>query len=794
MEIQPQAPAGDFAKRHVSGMLKHMADEESRAKTHEAAAKYKQMFADKKWEPVMAKIRRVAEEDPIRCPNRRRPAPLTPAARPLLKSTAPAPSVALANGRTPPAGLSRIAISGDLLKVSRTRAPSTARERWDATYRGPATPLTPTPTGNAFAGGGFWEQLTPKPSQPNTPVTAVPRSPFSPIVPKDEEARAAYRHVKSEVDAIARTVCASRLSVHSRIENSDDIPKSLVRAKDTLTSAEITLHCLQAPLKSMINPSLLIKLKDLAEDESMILQQYSVKDDKELKDIDVWLQVDEQTFEFTNVLDAQRGFHLMNRNRRKNKLLKLPDTAIQQAWATRILEDAEREVEASGDASSSSSNEDRGYDYSNFLRSIKHEASSSSDLASMAGGCSSMRSSGTTSDGLMLSRETTFASQRSSISPKKSSGLAMRSRDASFSESFVLGRDATATLDRSSAGAKKNDTLASRSREAIFSSNSGITHPESPQRIFTEIGRESMAHSQRSSMSVRQSSDLALRSEQFDMHDNPSHDKRAGAVATSRGLSLLTTNMKEVDEDTSELSPEDKAVRRQGCSHVALNNWAQQLKDMEEAANKSRVSLTHYRQHPVYRHHSQCSSGCMDSWELEKALTPSRGASADNTNAQAFTTNESHDYPPAQQDASTTLTSTRVTGHAREPSSRLPGSSLVFASPRTSQASSHISSPSRSRAPSILPPFVLPPLPSGYKYATESADTPLHDTIRRRQHIRSQSSIARTRKREKDEEEQWAEELKRMEERELARQRKEMGRVRSRSRDGSVGSEHGGGD
>jgi hypothetical protein len=42
--------------------------------------------------------------------------------------------------------------------------------------------------GNAFAGGGFWEQLTPKTPAPQTPVTAIPRSPYLPIVPHDQDA------------------------------------------------------------------------------------------------------------------------------------------------------------------------------------------------------------------------------------------------------------------------------------------------------------------------------------------------------------------------------------------------------------------------------------------------------------------------------------------------------------------------------------------------------------------------------------------------------------------------------
>jgi hypothetical protein len=57
----------------------------------------------------------------------------------------------------------------------------------------------------------------------------------------------------------------------------------------------------------------------------------------------------------------------------------------------------------------------------------------------------------------------------------------------------------------------------------------------------------------------------------------------------------------------------------------------------------------------------------------------------------------------------------------------------------------------------------------------------LHDTIRRQQHVRSKSSIARAARREQDEEKEWAQELKRMESRELMRQQEDMAKLRSGS-------------
>lgn len=440
MADQQQVLAGDFAKRHVSGMLKFLEDDEKRERALEVAAAYKKRFASKDWESVMANLRAIANEDHLRIV-RRRPAPLKRNRPPVLGSSASAP-VKTSDVTTPPAGLPRYSSANGSLSTERGRAVSTPRERWDVLSRGPSTPLTPTPVGNAFAQGGFWEQLTPKTPAPPTPVTAIPYSPFSPVIPMDDEACEAYHHVKSQGEAIARSVCATRLSAISKIRNSDDIPCSLLGSKDLLKGASITLEYKQVPLKTAINPNLPKMLKGLEEDEAKIIEQYSIKHTLELLDLDNWLLVDEQSRTFTTLLDAQRETMQMHRNRRKSSLLRLPEQAIQQAWATRILEDAERAVEADPDNASDDSDPDKGYNYNNFLRSIKHEHSSSSDLASMTGGqfytdLTTLRSSASKADSLSLSRETTFASPRSSTSPNKPYGtFPLRSRTSSLSNSL----------------------------------------------------------------------------------------------------------------------------------------------------------------------------------------------------------------------------------------------------------------------------------------------------------------------------------------------------------------------
>lgn len=706
-----QAAAGGFSKRHVSGMLKFLEDEEKREKALEVAALYKKCFEDKEWEPVMANLRAIANEDHLRVV-RRRPAPLKRDKPPVLETSASAP-VKIADVTTPPAGLLRHSTAHSLLSAGRARTVSAPRERWDVMSRGPSTPLTPTPVGNAFAQGGYWEQLTPKTPAPPTPVTAIPYSPFSPIIPMDHEAREAYSHVKAQGEAIARSVCATRMSAISKIRNSDDVPNSLLTSKDLLKGAAITLEYKQASLKTAINPDLPNLLRSLGEDEAKIIDQYSVKDSLDLLDLDNWLLVDEQTRGFTTILDAQRETMQMHRHRRKSSLLQLPEQAVQQAWATRIMEDAERAVEADGDAASDDSDPDKGYNYNNFLRSIKHEYSSGSDLASMAGTQSStdltsLRSRANTGDSRSLSRETTFASPRSETSPKKSYGsLPLRSRNNSQSNS-------------------------------------------------------------------------------------PSPEKRLSIAAANRGLSFITTNIKEEDEGedipSAQLSPEEKAFRRKGALFEESDLWAQQLKEMEErqTAKKARVMEEHQKVkenhvveerqpanenrvmeecptmkemeerpiakkdrimgmlHPALRKRSRrrSSAASFESWTCEEAMKHERDSSTISTNnAQS---------PPQTRTQTTHDTPTH--------------------SPSISQqASPQPKSPLLDFRYSIL-------APPGFRYATNRSELP-SEMYRRRPHVRGRSGRVR-----EDEgiakESEWEGELTRIESRESERQGEEATRRR----------------
>lgn len=572
-----------------------MVDDEQRAKALDAAEAHRGLFAGEEWAPIMAKMQQVFEEDKMRVVSRRRRAPTTPIAKPTLTTSASEPPLPLTATHTPLVGLPRG--SSSLLPLGRERAPSTPRVRWDVVSRSPATPLTPTPMGNAFAGGGFWEQLTPKNPLPATPNTATPPSPFSPAVPNDAEARAAYDQVKADADAMARTVCANRMSTLSRFSgNSDHVPQSLVRPRDELKGASIILQHRQVDLRSAIDPGLPKKLKGLAEEEAKILEQYCINNTLELLDLDHWSQINEQTLDITTILDAQREMMHMHRHRRKSTLMHIPDEAVQQAWATRILEDAERAVEAEGDGSSTYSDDDKGYDYNNFLRNIRRGITSGSSLTLSTNNGSledfpSFGSTFTNTDSLVLSQQVTLESSRSS--PTKPNSLALRSREAS-----------------SSTGPTKANERVIQSREASMSS--------SPTKANA----------------------LPLRSRPVSFSNSPSSSRRPSNATNikhnSKGLSIFTTNIEEENGSApaSEVTPEIKVSRRRAAGHADMTNWAEDLKLMVERQKKKRNEDIHPAFRTKQHQPRNDSTDSADSWKCMDAAKSEKHASMNSEDKQ----------------------------------------------------------------------------------------------------------------------------------------------------------------
>jgi hypothetical protein len=497
---------------------------------------------------------------------------------------------------------------------------------------------------------------------------------------------------------MARTICAARMSAHTTISNSNDIPDSLLKPKDLLKAAQIIVKHRQVKLKSVIDPGLPGRLRTLAAEETQITRQHSIKDIPELLDTDEWLQVDENTFESTTIYDSQRDAMRMHQKRRKSKDLKMSDAAIHLAWAVRILEDAERVV-ANDDTSSTLSDEDKGYEYNNCIRSIKSEVSSSSDLASMTD--VSLRSSGGTGMESFpsLSRETTWMSQsqRSSTSPRKSYGASMRSRENSYGQS------------------------------------------PSPEK--------------RSSTSPRKPPGFPLRSRENSYSTTPCPDKRTSAA----GLSRTTTLIKEEDEDESApLTPEEKSFRHMGASHTDLSDWAQQLKDMKE---RQKTKMAVFAKFPALRDHPALQGPpALEDHPAFRSAPRDRSETVDSTDswrcASASQHEREHSISSTRNDISPT----------RNPAAIVPLNSSEPESPAM--------------------PTRIPPPPPGFKYAPNPTANAalnnnrgsLHNSVRRKQHVRSKSSLARADELELE----WREELRRMEVREKERQEEEMGMRRGR--------------
>lgn len=717
MADQQQALVGGFSKRHVSGMMKHLRSEEQQVKAQEVAAAYKKMFAEKDWKAVLARMQNVVDEDHLRLSGEQRAAPFLAAGQTLIT--------------TPP---KRIKSTSSIISTGGSRTPSTPRKRCDVTSCDPGTPLSPSTPGNAFAAGGFWEQLTPKTPVPQTTLPAMPASPYSPIVPRDHEARTAYKQVKDEVDAMARTICADRWSAYSSITDSNDIPKCLVRSKDVLRAAEMTLEYRQVDLKTAIEPQLPELLEHLANQESEILRAHAVKDIFELLDLDMWLQIDEETLVFTTLLDAQRDLIRMHRDRRRSNFIKVTDSAIQQAWATRILEDAEHMDEADGDNSSTHS-DDKDYGYNNFLRSIKGATSSTSDLASMSDCQSSTNlASLRSSSSLQLSRETTLESQQSSNSPVKSPNGPPSLRNSASPQ-----KSHGALVQASTSPERPSHASMLRSRENSLS--------QSPSVGKLTYARQ--LHSQKSTRSQNPSPEkaqnLAFQSPQATLYNSPSTKER---TLPSR----IITYKREVEP--TPLSPEERAFRRMGASHTDLNIWAEDIKKMEERRDANLAA-----QHVTSRsavHESVVSR------EQENPEDGPRQVALERINNASTPTRQ--DIPLRRSNA------------ARLPR-RMPQKQQPFTNDlafrqasRTAQFPQHIPWLSPSSPPPASPtsPPPLPPLPPSTKYAI-SSQASLHDSVRRKQHVRSKSTISH----EKMEEEEWNAELKRMEDREMVRQEQE---------------------
>ncbi|KAI4936665.1 hypothetical protein J4E86_011282 [Alternaria arbusti] len=522
---------GKSISQHEAAGLKSLTKEQHLRFWEEVIYWNKERFTEAKWRQAKKNILRAKKEHCMKVLGWYPPPPpvhsiVTPGGRQLLLYSSSSWTAPTGAHPLRPAHLPRF----------ETASPTTPRPRWEILSSGPGTPRSATagPVKNSFAEGGFWESLiSPKTPVtaipiPTTPVTAVPPSPWLPNIPSiDAEAKATYEDLKASVSKMALKVCASRHTLRRSFNSDNDvIHPSMVRPKDTLLAAQLTLGSLKLhqPLSTYIDASLPQKLDCHADDEAAGAKQYKIYHREQLDDVDSWLQFDAQTGELTTILEAQRDLLKMNKDRRKSREVAVGEKGIKLAWAVKVVDDCQYFADIAADGESEGS--DEGYEYGNFVRSLGdgdgsslRSNSSTLDLTLTLTNSSNARSSGT-EDSLNLT-------QRSSSSPIKP------------------------THDPSS------DTLPLRSRNYTLSNLSNATNPN----IYTPP--PSHAHSiRRSNATATPSSSASRRNRQGSLWINTS--------LANPSISAAST-----------MSPQERGTRHKGPSIEDLSGWAEELKKME---------------------------------------------------------------------------------------------------------------------------------------------------------------------------------------------------------------------
>jgi hypothetical protein len=365
---------------------------------------------------------------------------------------------------------------------------------------------------------------------PTTPVTALPPEPWIPGTPSDPEAKVAYEEVKQDVNKMALQLCASRYALRRSFNSDYDvIHPTMVRPKDTLLAAQVSLDSLKLPLplSTYIDALLPPKLESYADDEAAGAKQYSIQCREQLDDVDNWLQFDERTGELTTILEAQRDLLKMNKDRRKSRELAVGEKGIKLAWAVKLVDDSQYFADVAADGDSEGS--DEGYEYGNFVRSLGEDGSS-------------LRSNGSMLDLTMISTNSSYA---------RSSGM-----DESFD---VAQRSASSPIRPTHSSSYENLPLRSRNYTLSNLSNA----------VDLEFCAPSTSHAH----GIRRSNATATASRR-DQYGN---------------LSINTSLARPSLSSPSTMSPQERGTRHKGPSIEDLSSWADELKRMERKRAEMRL-------------------------------------------------------------------------------------------------------------------------------------------------------------------------------------------------------------
>ncbi|CAG5188875.1 uncharacterized protein ALTATR162_LOCUS12050 [Alternaria atra] len=809
---------GKQIRQHEAAGLKGLSKEQIPKFWEEVEYWNKEFFSEAKWQEVLKRIWRARQEHGMMVlgwhpPPKPIHSILTPGGRHLLLYSSS--SLTAPTGAHPlrPAHLPRI----------ETASPSIPRPRWDVVSAGPATPLSTTtgPVKNAFAEGGFWASLSPKASSlagiptPTTPTAAaMPYDLYTFHTPTDLAAKTTYEEVRGDVNKMALQLCASRHALRRSFTTENDvIHPSMVRPRDTLLAAELTLSSYKLPesLSSYIDPLFPAKIENYADEEAVGAKQYSIPSLSQLEDVDAWLQYDEKTGEMTTILEAQRDLLRMNRERRKGREVVVREGGVRLAWAVRVVNDAqlvlERHVDAGGEDS-----DDEGYEYGNFIRSL-------------GGGeqKGSLRSSGSTLDLSLLKSSSTRSSNESDIvvTHRSASGPIKPTYDSSFGHNTLPLRNRTLTLS---------------SLSTAVPSSGSHTHHDSYLDSY-ERRQPSTIHSIRRSNATVTATATAISTT-----SNLARTRRN----FNSSFSINTTGIDTFRE--SLLSPQERGTRRRGPSIQDLSSWADELKKMERKRAEVRLAGGGSRRrdpsvsqkvvdeegggrqgdglvingcvHPALRGGGQGESENEDQNKVKRLR--SRGGTGSSTASWRCSTaagiegdmhsgtvdyatdNEAEHYQGGAEDGDITTLTPECMDWARQP--RRSSSSPTHPAIRLSSLTAlRLSPPRRPPRPlpaplpecsSVPPTPILLPAPSYNRYASTSyerqASRPvfplvtlsspsvsstlqrgakkavlLEEAVRSNQHLHA---LSMSKMNEKEKEEEWGEELRAMEGRERLRQ------------------------
>lgn len=240
------------------------------------------------------------------------------------------------------------------LTVSAPTVPTVPRSVHDST-------LPTSPIGNAWSGEHYWApQFSPSISTAPSPGEKPSQCP---AIAGCHLSKAAYETVSDEVDALSRRIAGEAALAGEALEEYEADALAAEQVLE-LKNAELTQDY-GYPDTAEISS----RIFQLAIEERQARQSFTIKSKEELRDIDKWLHIDEETFKFSTILDHAKENLRMMKERRKSHHLDLSTPAYSVLFALQVLEEKQERLRRS----QSESESDDEFQYGHFLKSIQEE-------------------------------------------------------------------------------------------------------------------------------------------------------------------------------------------------------------------------------------------------------------------------------------------------------------------------------------------------------------------------------------------------------------------------------------